>query len=264
MKLKLNEQGLAIVVDGKPVYVHDDGKEIPFDAPAAVARISSLNGEAKTHREAKEAAEAKLTAFGDLDPTAARKAIDTVRNIDDKKLVDAGKVEEVRAAAVREFEARLQAQERASAEAINNANALNARLKTALDKEVLGGNFQRSPYIKAKIVSGMEDLLFAKFGGQFKVGEDGKLEVTGLDGNRLYSRVRPGEAVTDFEEAIELLVDQYPNRAAFMKGSGASGPGNGGRSDGRGGSGNTITRAEWESLPVGERASALQNKTLVD
>jgi hypothetical protein len=36
MKLKLNEQGFAVVRDGKPVYVHDDGREEAFDAPTAM------------------------------------------------------------------------------------------------------------------------------------------------------------------------------------------------------------------------------------
>ena len=47
MKLKLDENGHVVVSDGKPVYVHDDGKEIPFDAPAAMQKISGLNAEAK-------------------------------------------------------------------------------------------------------------------------------------------------------------------------------------------------------------------------
>ncbi|MDE3939039.1 hypothetical protein NUS40_11790, partial [Glaesserella parasuis] len=59
MKLKLDENGNVVVVDGKPVYIHDDGKEIPFDAPQAMQKISSLNAENKQHREAKEKAEAE-------------------------------------------------------------------------------------------------------------------------------------------------------------------------------------------------------------
>ena len=79
MKLKLDENGHVAVSDGKPVYVHDDGKEIPFDAPAAMQKISGLNAEAKQyreakgtqHREAKEAAEAKLKAFDGIEDAAA-------------------------------------------------------------------------------------------------------------------------------------------------------------------------------------------------
>lgn len=35
MKLKLNKDGSAVVKDGKPVYVHANGREEAFDAPAS-------------------------------------------------------------------------------------------------------------------------------------------------------------------------------------------------------------------------------------
>ena len=71
MTLKWEEHGHVVVSDGKPVYVHDDGKKIPFDAPAAMQKISGLNAEAKQYREAKEAAEAKLKAFDVIEDAAA-------------------------------------------------------------------------------------------------------------------------------------------------------------------------------------------------
>jgi hypothetical protein len=36
MKLKLTKDGNAVVKDGKPVYIHDDGREEAFDAPGAM------------------------------------------------------------------------------------------------------------------------------------------------------------------------------------------------------------------------------------
>ncbi|HCW1220462.1 TPA: hypothetical protein OW838_004681 [Escherichia coli] len=51
MKLKTVEingkQYAEIDTAGLPVYVHDDGKEIGFDAPLATKKITELNGEAK-------------------------------------------------------------------------------------------------------------------------------------------------------------------------------------------------------------------------
>ena len=76
MKLKLDANGNVVVENGMPVYIDDDGKEIPFDAVAAMTKITSLNGEAKTHREAKEAAEANLAKFpGITDPAKAREEL---------------------------------------------------------------------------------------------------------------------------------------------------------------------------------------------
>lgn len=73
MKLKLDENGNAVLQDGKPVYVHDDGKEVAFDAPGTVATITRLNSEAKGHRERAENAEKAVKAFEGIDDPAAAK-----------------------------------------------------------------------------------------------------------------------------------------------------------------------------------------------
>jgi hypothetical protein len=46
MKLKLNQNGTAVVRDGKPVYVHANGREEAFDAPAAMKLALSKHFEA--------------------------------------------------------------------------------------------------------------------------------------------------------------------------------------------------------------------------
>ena len=48
MKLKLDDPGHAVIQDGKPVFVHDDGKEVAIDVPAMQLRIGQLNEEGKS------------------------------------------------------------------------------------------------------------------------------------------------------------------------------------------------------------------------
>ncbi|VEB57570.1 Uncharacterised protein [Escherichia coli] len=89
MKLKTVEingkQYAEIDTAGLPVYVHDDGKEIGFDAPLATKKITELNGEAKNHRLAKEAAEEKLAKFAAIeDPKKAIEALEMLSKIDQK------------------------------------------------------------------------------------------------------------------------------------------------------------------------------------
>lgn len=214
MKLKVDANGNAVLIDGKPVYVHDDGKEIPFDAAGAVAKISALNHEAKTHREGKESAEAKLAAFdGITDPAAAKKALETVKNFDDKKLVEAGEVEKVKAEAIKSVKAEYEP-----------IVAERDKLRGDLNTEIIGGAFARSKFITEKMAI-PADLVQSYFGSAFTL-KDRKIVAKHPDGREVFSRVRHGEPA-DFDEAIEQLVDGYAHKAHILKGSGASGGGAG-------------------------------------
>lgn len=238
MKLKLDDAGHVVVQDGKPVYIHDDGKEIPFDAAATVATISRLNGEAKGHREGKERAEEALKAFSGIeDPAAAVKAMETVKNLDLKKLVDAGKVEEIKAEAQKAFDERLKAIEEANKPVVAERDTLRGQLHA----EKLGNAFSRSKYIADNLAVPV-DMVQAAFGNGFKI-EDNAI-VGYQNGNKVFSRLKPGE-VAAFDEALEIMVDAYPFKDNILKGSGASGGGAGG--GGKGGS-KTVSRAQFDQM----------------
>jgi hypothetical protein len=67
------------------------------------------------------------------------------------------------------------------------------------------------------------DMVQATFGNRFKI-EDGKVVAYDANGNKIFSRARPGE-LADFDEALETLVEQYPYKDHILKGSGANGGG---------------------------------------
>jgi hypothetical protein len=258
MKLKLTEDGKAAVIqDGKPVYVKDDGTEIAFDAVTTVATISRLNGEAKTHREGKEAAEAKLKGFeGIEDPEAARKAIETVKNIKDGELLSAGKVEEIKAAARKAAEEQVAAAQKQSAEKISAVEKERDGLRTDLYGEKIGGSFNRSKLISEKFAI-PADLVQARFGQNFKV-EDGKIVAYDATGNKVYSPSRPGE-LADFDEALEVLVGAYPYKDQILKG--ANNSGSGARpSNGNGGNGKTMSKAAFDALPPSQQGALMASK----
>ncbi|MDU4249012.1 DUF6651 domain-containing protein [Pseudomonas sp.] len=248
MKLKLDDQGHVVVQDGKPVYVHDDGKEVAFDAPGTVSTISRLNGEAKSHRERAEAAEQALKGFeGITDPAAALKALSTVKNLDDKRLVDAGEVEKVKAEAIKAIEDRY-------APMVKE----NETLKGQLNSHLIGGAFASSKFIAEKFAAegpaGVE-IARALFGNSLKV-EDGKVVGYDAQGNKLYSRARPGE-LASAEEAIELLVDSYAHKNSILKGSGANG-GGAGHGGGNGGGKKTMSREQFNQVDPAMRAQFLR------
>lgn len=241
----------ALVQDGKPVYRGEDGKEVAFDAPGTIATISRLNGEAKGHRERAEKAETALKAFeGIADAEAARKALETVSNLDQKKLIDAGQVETIKAEAIKAIE-----------EKYKPVVEERDRLQADLVGEKIGGAFARSKFIGEKLAV-PADIAQARFGQHFKI-EDGKVVAYDASGNKLYSRSKPGEPA-DFEEGLEMLVDAYPYKDHILKGTGSSGSGATGSNGGRGGD-KTIGRGEFEKLPPQDQMAKMKDGfTVVD
>lgn len=239
MKLKTTADGHAVVQDGKPVYVADDGKEIAFDYGATLATISRLNGEAKTNRERAESAEGRAKLFEGIDDAdAARKALATVRNLDDKKLVEAGEVERIKAEAIKAVEEKYRPIAKKAGD-----------LEAALHREVIGGSFARSKFIADKLAV-PPDMVEAAFGKHFAL-DNGRVVAKGPDGNTIYSRARPGEHA-DFDEAMDVLVSAYPHRDSILKGTGASGSG-APPSGGGGGGKRSLPRAQFEALPAPDR-----------
>lgn len=255
MPFKYDADGNIVIqeVNGQklPVFVHADGKEAPFDGDGTVSTISRLNGEAKTHRERAEKAEGSLKSFeGITDPAAAIKALYTVKNLDDKKLVDAGEVEKVKAEAIKSVRAEYEP-------IVNKAKDLEQQLYG----EKIGGAFARSKFIAEKIAV-PADMVQAAFGSRFKV-DGGKTVALDLNGQPIFSRTRHGEPA-DFEEALEIMVDAYPHKASILKGSGASGGGAGGNGGGGSGGKKTITREQFGKLdPAAQAAAARDANTVI-
>lgn len=249
MPFKLNADGTIATGEANgqklPVFIHADGKEAPFDADSTLGTISRLNGEAKSHRERAEKAEGTLKSFeGISDPAAALKALNVVKNLNDKQLVDAGEVERVKNEAIKSVQAQFDpiVKERDT-------------LKSELFNEKIGGAFARSKFIADKVAI-PADMVQAAFGRHFSI-EGGKVVAKGVDGNALFSRTRHGEPA-DFEEALEILVDSYPHKASILKGTGASGSGSqGGSGGGAGGGGKkTYTRQQFDAMSPMDKAAA--------
>lgn len=212
MKLKLDDQGHAVLQDGKPVYVKDDGAEVAFDVLGTTQTISRLNAEAKSHRERAETAEKSLKGFeGIADPAKAMEALQLVANLDAKKLVDAGEIDKVKTEIGKAFQAQLDA-----------ANGNASKLEQQLYAEMIGGSFARSKFALDKLAI-PPDLVQAYFGKAFGI-EEGKVIAKDANGNKLYSAANPGD-LAGFDEALEMLVNQYPGKEHILKGTGASGSG---------------------------------------
>lgn len=245
MKLKLDENGNVVVEDGKPVYVHDDGKEVAFDAVYTLGTITRLNKEAQTNREEAKQFKEKLALFGDLDPTSAKDALNKLKNLDDKKLVDAGEIEKLKAELSQSYKDSYEPQ-------INEWKAKAEQATAALQNELIGGGFARSQFIKDKTIV-PADMLQATFGNNFKI-EDGKTVAYDTNGQKIYSRSNPSE-LAGFDEALETLVGSYQYKDSILKGNQSHG---GGYSGGQ--QNNTQSKAGNMGGSAEERRAAIAAK----
>ena len=235
---KLDGDTLAKDDAGNPIWIADGGSEMSVKGDT----ISRLNGEAATHRKRAETAEVSLAKFeGIKDPEAAKKALETVSKLDQKQLIDAGKVDEVRAEITKQYEQKLSEKDQALEQSNQRIN--NMQLDTA---------FNSSEFARERLAVPVE-MVRATFGDRFKI-EDGKIVAYGADGNPVYSKKHVGEPA-DFDEALELIVGNYKHKDTILKAPDAGGTGGNGGGGARG-RGRTITKADFQEIAQSDPVKA--------
>ncbi len=240
MKLKLDKDGNVVVVDGKPVYVKDDGEEIEVDVPVLFDKVAELNGESKAKRSENKELKKTLKIFSGIEDlekfkTDADANAVTVANYSEKDLVEAGKVDEIKAQMKTAHDEEVKRVKDSAAEQLVAKDVLIAENKDTIFGLMVSSKFAHSPLFSgadAKTVL-PADVGEAYFSKHFKVEEDsnGKLRVVGYAGEGLdkeiYSSKMPGE-LAGFDEALEKILDQHPGKAQILKATPGGGPGGGG------------------------------------
>lgn len=268
MKLKLDDKGNAVLADLNgtkvPVYVHADGQEAPFDAAGAVTAINSRKEQAARIEAEMSELKGKLKLFDGIeDPATARRALATLKNLDDKKLVDAGQVDKVKQEVADAFRAQIEESKAAFQARVDELEASNKSLTRNLYDEIVGGAFAKSKVIADKFAI-PADLVQARFGHHFGV-EKGALFAVDGQGNRLYSRVKPQD-LAGFDEALMILVDGYAHKNSILKGFGASGGGavpNGGIGGDSFGGKRQVLRSQLDAMDPVQRAQVASSKDVV-
>jgi len=226
MKLKMDEDGAIVVSEeGLPVWILDDDTEVAYDVPKVISDLQKANNESAGRRKKIEELEAKVKVYDGLDPEAAKKALETVKHLDDKKLLDIGEVEQIKKATGEAYEGKLSELTKTFTIQIDERDGTIKKKDRQINDLLIKGAFESSKYLKEKTTM-PPDLANSHFGKYFTVEEvDGALRtVASFNGERLYSKARPGQ-LADPEEAIEQLVDKYTYRDSILKGVGSTGTG---------------------------------------
>lgn len=241
-KLKLSEDGNAVLQDGRPVYVDEStNQEAALDVNQLHDKILQLNKENKQRRLDVEQTTGKLTSLqeklGDVEDVDAfladaRKAMDVVKGLDAETLLKADKVDQIKAGMQAAFDEK-EKKNRAKLESMLADHGNTLSRKEAQIRQLMVSN----RFATCDLFSGAEpktllppDIAEARFGSHFKVEEkDGVLQLVAYDHNNevIQSRERPGEPAS-FDEAIQMLFDRHPDRDRLLRvpsgsGSGATG-----------------------------------------
>lgn len=233
MKLKMVD-GQVEVRDGKPVYVRDDGSEVAFDAPKAMADFKERRDEfdnlKRQHSEL-------TTKVAGLDLDAARAALTTVANLRDQKLIEAGKVDEVVAERLKQHTEKSAQAEQALKDQIK---AIEANLYQA----TVGREFAASKLLAEKTFLPPRAAQ-ALWGDRFKV-QDGAIVAIKKNGETLYGADDPNKPAP-FDEALDFFIKEDADRDRYLKGT----------NNGGGGSMSTTTKAngapDLSKLPAAEK-----------
>jgi len=280
MELKM-ENGQAVLQDGRPVYVTEDGKDFVADVPSMYGKTLELKGEAKRNREQREAAEKQVTFyrefFPDMEPDGlkewkakADEALNTVKNLEDKELLDANKVDQIKNELKEAHDKNLATVKRQFSEKEQSFLDTIGKKDNQIFDLMVGNAFANSKYFAGKepLTVLPPDIALATFGRYFRVEENKntkELQIVGyFNGNEILSKQPDmvGE-IAPVEEAIEHIIEHYPAKDRIMA-AGKSGSGAGGGS-GSDNSGDELSRLQKQyqeamSRNDGRAAIALKNK----
>lgn len=233
---KMSADGKSIELkDGNPIWIDANGNEAQLSGDS----VARAHGDAKALRLRAEAAETALAPFKDIDPVKAKEAIGIVAKLDQKRLIDAGEVDRVKAEISTQYTGQ-----------ITELQSANKDLQQRIDANAIDGIFTNSEFVRERIAV-PQDMFQASFRSHFKI-KDGKVEAFDKSGNRVMSKKTVGD-YAEPAEALEILVDQHPQKETILRAnqnSGGGGGGGGGRNGKR-----TMTRTEFEQLPANEAAA---------
>jgi hypothetical protein len=236
LKLKTNEDGAVELKEGKPVYIDQDSQEVALDAPKLWADLKSANNESaeRRHKLAEQETlldELKKKYEGIEDPEEAKKALETIKNLSDKQMIEAGEVERLKQGIKDGYELQLKQTKESYEKALSEKEKVITVKDGQIRDQLVRGAFEVSDFLRDKTVL-VPDFAFAYFGNNFAIKEvAGKLRAVGMyNGEPIMSLAHPGELAST-EEAIEFLVEKHPQKERIQKvqgsGTGAGTPAGG-------------------------------------
>lgn len=282
LELKFDEEGKVVVAekDGvkMPVYIDTDnpeGEGIEVDVPNLFTRITEVSGEAKKYRKEKSALKEKFKVFDEIEDLDAwleesNKARETVKNFDDKQLVDANKVDEIKKQIKEVHAEEILNVHNSYKQAITDKDSIIQSKDATIYNLMVSSKFAQSKYFSGEkpVTLLPPEIGETYFGKHFKVEEDekGVLRTNGYNssGKQILSKKNPGDPA-DFDECMEVILNEYPKKDSIIRSTGAGSGAGGGDGSNLSGVDATIAKlqAKYDEASAnkdGRTALALKNQ----
>lgn len=230
-KLKLTADGAAVLQDGKPVYINEEGHEEPFDMNMAWNKIHTLNEENKAKRLETEALKASYKAFDGMTPEEIAANKEAAAKLKEVELIKNKDFETFKNDLLATTQKKVEETERSWKAKFESVKGEADKFSGLYNDTVLENKFLNSEFI-TKRMSQDPEFVKAYFGNRFRVDvETKRVYAVGEDGSPILSEKKLGN-VADFDEAMELLVKNHPKKESLLKSQ--ANPGGGMNSGGRG------------------------------
>ena len=247
-------KGIKMTDDGKPVVKDSEGKETGLDAIHLATKLPQVNAESRDRRIKIQELEGKLEKFAAItDPEKALAALDTVGKLDAQKLVDAGKIDEVKTALLRDADEKLTSVKTGYETKLQELTKKTQEKDKTIFGLMVSSQFKGSKILESTVLP--PEVAESYWGRNFR-GEEGKV-VGYLNDRPIHSPERPGEYAS-FEEALAVMIDAEPNKKQFLKSTAGTGSG---ANDGTapGSSKKSVPRQTFESWSPKERMTYVKD-----
>lgn len=271
MDIKKDESGNAVLKDGLPIFVQEDGTDIIINPDTMFSKIKELNAEAKNRRlETKELTE-KFESLKNIEDITdwknkADKALETVANLGDAEFIKVGEVEKLK-------------KEMQVGFATDKQNMLNqfSDAKTEFNKTVkekdsnifnlmVSSQFATSEYFSGTNPKTIlpANIAQSHFKDHFSVKKTdaGKLIVVGKDKNGAVINGLDGEPA-NFQTAIKKIVEESEMKTQIMRSSGSGSGSFGGGQTGKEGELSKLEKEYKEAMKKGDARKAIAIKNMV-
>jgi len=232
VKLKIDQDGKAVLNDGLPVFEFDDGSTSPLDVAGAFksfeTKQTNFNEERDRHTEKLNKLKADLKKYNGVDIDKYNEGMEKIKAISDQKLLDESGAEALKKNMRSIFDEELQGVHNQYKKTLIEKDDSIKDLNSIVYDLAIKNEFATDPHFSGDtpLTIYLPDDAAKIYGDNFKTEINGKtLRVIAIDdkGNQILSKKNHGEPAT-FREAMAQIIEHQAKTKPILRNAKTGGP----------------------------------------